>query len=122
MIETKYDIGQTIYLPWKVISITITETDILYRLSQVLEVDKPYCTGNVIEQYENQMADADCVPVENYEAEIDDLKDEITRLREMYQLEHMKVLKAKFKAPAGITGDSHHPQENIYSDEWRRLP
>ena len=117
MIETRYNIGQTIYLPWKVISITTTETEILYRLSQVLEVDKPYCTGNVIEQYENQMEDADCIPVECHEAEINDLKDEITRLREMYQLEHLKALKLKNEPHRGM--DSHHPTTNIYADDWR---
>jgi hypothetical protein len=83
----------------------------------MLDVDKPHCTGNVIEQYEGQMSDADCIPVEAHEAEIDDLKDEISRLREMYQLEHLKALKLKNEPHRGM--DSHHPNPNIYADDWR---
>lgn len=110
MIKTEYEIGQTVNLPWKVAIITVTEDGTRYRLE-----------NEAIEQAltltENQMTDTECISAEAYEAEINDLKDEITRLREMYQLEHMKALKLKYDA---VQGDSHHPHSNTYSDDWRR--
>lgn len=75
--------------------------------------------GNIIVKVENK-EDVDAIPADQHEAEINDLKDEIVRLREMYQLEHIKVLKGKFEASKGKGNDSHHPQNNIYNDDWRR--
>ena len=113
--KTEYVIGQVVNLPWRVTSITVTEDGTRYKLSSDV-------TEITLSLKESQIIDIECISADDYEAEIADLKDEINRLREMYQLEHMKVLKAKFKAPTGITGDSHHPQENTYSDEWRKMP
>ena len=108
--KTEYVIGQVVNLPWKVASITVTEDGTKYRL-----VNDMAEWGIVLT--EHQITDTECISTETYEAEIADLKDEINRLREMYQLEHMKVLKAKFKDPTGTAGDSHHPQGNTYSDD-----
>lgn len=110
MIKTEYVIGQTVNLPWRVTSITVTEDGTRYRLE-----------NEAIEQAltltENQMTDTECISAEAYEAEINDLKDEVNRLREMYQLEHLKALKLKNEPCRGM--DSHHPNSNIYADDWR---
>ena len=110
MIDTKYNIGDTVYLPWEVVSITITEEGTKYRL-----VNDTAEWGLLLT--EHQITDTECISTENYEAEINDLKDEISRLREMYQLEHLKALKLKNEPCRGM--DSHHPNPNIYADDWR---
>ena len=110
MIKTEYEIGQTVNLPWKVAIITVTEDGTRYRLE-----------NEAIEQAltltENQMIDTECISADSHEAEIADLKDEISRLREMYQFEHLKALKLKNEPCRGM--DSHHPTPNIYADDWR---
>lgn len=58
--------------------------------------------------------EVDMIPVETYEREINELKDQVERLRDMYQMEHMKLVKEKTEH------DSHHPMPNIYADDWRR--
>ena len=110
MIETKYNIGDTVYLPWKVTKITTDGTTIWYALEYEY-APNPMTLG------EGLLDDVDCIPLKEYEAEIDDLKDEINRLREMYQLEHLKALKLKNEPCRGM--DSHHPTPNIYADDWR---
>ena len=110
MIKTEYEIGQTVNLPWKVAIITVTEDGTRYMLTND-------ATERKLSLEETQIMDMECISTENYEAEIDDLKDEITRLREMYQLEHLKALKLKNEPCRGM--DSHHPNPNIYADDWR---
>lgn len=75
--------------------------------------------GNIVVKVEEKYEE-DSIPLNEYEEEINDLKSQIERLKEMYQLEHLKVLKAKFKASNGVSSDSHHPCENTYADDWRR--
>lgn len=110
MIKTEYVIGQTVNLPWRVTSITVTEDGTRYQLTNE-------ATERTLTLTENQMTDTECISAEAYEAEINDLKDEVNRLREMYQLEHLKALKLKNEPHRGM--DSHHPTPNIYADDWR---
>ena len=110
MIKTEYEIGQTVNLPWKVAIISVTEDGTRYMLTSD-------ATEQTLSLTESQMTDTECIGAEAYEAEINDLKDEITRLREMYQLEHLKALKLKNEPCRGM--DSHHPNPNIYADDWR---
>ena len=100
MIDTKYNIGETINLPWTVASITVTENGTRYKL----ESD---ATEQTLSLTENQIVDADCISSDTHEEEINELKEDIVQLREMYQLEHMKYLKLKTGAK---------------NDEWRKLP
>ena len=100
MIKTEYDIGQTVNLPWKVASITVTEDGTKYRL-----VNDMAEWGIVLT--EHQITDTECISVDDYETEINSLKDEVNRQKEMYYLEHMKYMKLK-------TGTKN--------DEWRKLP
>ena len=110
MIKTEYVIGQTVNLPWRVTSITVTEDGTRYRLSSD-------ATEITLSLKESQITDIECISADSHEAEIADLKDEISRLREMYQLEHLKALKLKNEPCRGM--DSHHPNPNIYADDWR---
>lgn len=110
MIKTEYVIGQVVNLPWKVKSITISEDGTRYRLASD-------ATEQTLSLTEGQITDIDCISADSHEAEIADLKDEISRLREMYQLEHLKALKLKNEPHRGM--DSHHPNPNIYADDWR---
>ena len=98
MIDTKYNIGETINLPWTVASITVTENGARYKL----ESD---ATEQTLSLTENQIVDADCISSDTHEEEINELKEDIVQLKEMYQLEHMKYLKLK--------DDTKH------SNEWR---
>ena len=75
--------------------------------------------GNVVVKVEENFEE-DSIPLDEYEKEINDLKSQIERLKEMYQLEHLKVLKLKSERSKGISSDSHHPQDNTYADDWRR--
>ena len=84
MIDTKYNIGDPIYLPWEVTRIIITECATKYRLECKI-------AGQVLIINEETIPNVECISTDAYEAEINDLKDEVNRLREMYQLEHMKV-------------------------------
>lgn len=108
--KTEYVIGQVVNLPWKVKSITISEDGTRYRLASD-------ATEQTLSLTEGQITDIECISADDYEAEIADLKDEISRLREMYQLEHLKALKLKNEPCRGM--DSHHPNPNIYADDWR---
>lgn len=110
MIKTEYVIGQTVNLPWRVTSITVTEDGTRYKLASD-------ATEITLSLKESQITDTECISADYYEAEIGDLKDEICRLREMYQLEHLKALKLKNEPHRGM--DSHHPNSNIYADDWR---
>ena len=102
MIDTKYDIGQTVYLSWKIKSITKTEYAIRYKLESE-------ATEQTLTLTEGQIEDLECVKAEAYENEINSLKDDVDRLRSMYQLEHMKALKHK-------ADFSHHPKKNVYTE------
>jgi hypothetical protein len=53
------------------------------------------------------MVDTECISADDYETEINSLKDEVNRQKEMYYLEHMKYMKLKTGAK---------------NDEWRKLP
>ena len=97
MINTEYDIGQTVNLPWKVASITVTEDGTRYKLVSD-------STEQTLTLTENQMADTECISADDYEIEINSLKDEVNRQKEMYYLEHMKYMKL------------------AKNDEWRKLP
>lgn len=110
MIHTEYVIGQTVNLPWRVTSITVNEDGTRYKLSSD-------ATEITLSLKESQIIDIECISADDHEAEIADLKDEISRLREMYQLEHLKALKLKNEPCRGM--DSHHPNPNIYADDWR---
>jgi hypothetical protein len=110
VIKTEYEIGQTVNLPWKVAIITVTEDGTRYMLTND-------ATERTLSLEETQIMDMECVSADDYEAEINDLKDEISRLREMYQLEHLKALKLKNEPCRGM--DSHHPTPNTYADDWR---
>ena len=102
MIETKYNIGDTVYLAWTIKSITKNEIGIRYKL----ESD---ATEMTLTLSEGQVKDLECVTAEAYEHEINSLKDDVDRLRGMYQLEHIKVLKHK-------ADFSHHPKKNVYTE------
>lgn len=110
MIDTKYNIGDTVYLPWKVTRIMITECATKYRLESKI-------AGQVLIINEETIPNAECISTDAYEAEINALKDAISELKEKYQQEHLKALKLKCDA---VQGDSHHPHSNTYSDDWRR--
>ena len=108
--KTEYVIGQVVNLPWKVKSIMIYEGGTRYKLASD-------ATEQTLSLTEGQIRDIECISADDYEAEIADLKDEISRLREMYQFEHLKALKLKNEPCRGM--DSHHPTPNIYADDWR---
>lgn len=73
--------------------------------------------------------DIDAIPTDEYEKEVNALKDEINRWKEEYQEEHLLRLKVQEdyetlrkctweKAVAQRNGDfSHHPSPNIYKSE-----
>lgn len=111
--QTKYDIGGT-----ALVKVNIERIDI--RSDGAVQYHARIPAINLKKDWfdEATFEEADYIDTDTYEKEIDDLKDEIERLREMYQLEHMKVLKQKFDA----ADYSHSPQQNSYSDEWRKLP
>ena len=77
--KTEYVIGQVVNLPWIVKSITIYEGGTRYKLASD-------ATEITLSLTEGQITDIDCISADSHEAEIADLKDEISRLREMYQL------------------------------------
>lgn len=100
----------------------VTKDSVKWLLRNLIEDMIPVCLQDaVVTAILDKLPPADPVIQEHdYEAEINGLKDEINRLREMYHLEHMKVLKAKHNGAAGDY--SHSPERNSYSDEWRMLP
>lgn len=108
--KTEYVIGQVVNLPWKVKSITISEDGTRYRLASD-------ATEITLSLKESQITDIECISANDYEVKIDELKNEISRLREIYQYEHLKALKLKNEPCRGM--DSHHPNHNIYADDWR---
>lgn len=112
MINTKYNIGDKVSLSYKVKSIQVTRKATTYTLERKL-TDGIWKDQDVtIMLAEEEIDDTDTIPTETYEAEINDLKDEINRLREMYQLEHEKAL--KLKSVASTAMPSHNPNPNIY--------
>lgn len=106
--QTKYDIGQTAMVQVHIERINVDSGGEAQYFARV-PARKPACDWFD----ESVLEDGDFIPVEDYEREINELKDEIERLRDMYQHEHMKVVKL-------ASMPSHNPQDNIYSDDWRR--
>ena len=79
--QTKYDIGQTVYLPAEVIRIDIDKQgDIRYAVT--INV-----VGRNIENIkQEELNDDDVIPVADYEREVNKLKDEINSLRGYYRV------------------------------------
>lgn len=102
MIKTEYDVGQMVDLQAKVTSVTVKEDGIFYRL----EIPRGEAPLKFI-MAEEQMMGVECISVDDYETEINSLKDEVNRQKEMYYLEHIKYMKLKTGAK---------------NDEWRKLP
>lgn len=102
MIKTEYDVGQMVNLQAKVTSVTVKEDGIFYRL----EIPRGEAPLKFI-MAEEQMMGVECISVDDYETEINSLKDEVNRQKEMYYLEHIKYMKLKTGAK---------------NDEWRKLP
>lgn len=99
MIKTEYDVGQMVNLQAKVTSVTVKEDGIFYRL----EIPRGEAPLKFI-MAEEQMMGVECISVDDYETEINSLKDEVNRQKEMYYLEHIKYMKLKTGAK---------------NDEWR---
>lgn len=117
MKQIKYDVGESVLISGVVREVHISEDNTVYYSIEFQNTDT---YANEIKITEEHLGEVDAIQMSEYEAEIADLKDDIVQLKEMYQLEHMKFLKAKYNASAGTQGDSHHPQTNVYSDDWRR--
>lgn len=102
MIKTEYDVGQMVTLQAKVASVTVNKDGIFYGLE--IPRDEAPLKFLITEE---QMMGVECISVDDYETEINSLKDEVNRQKEMYYLEHMKYMKLKTGAK---------------NDEWRKLP
>ena len=87
----------------------VTKDSVKWLLRNLIEDMIPVCLQDaVVTAILDKLPPADPVIQEHdYEAEINGLKDEINRQKEMYQLEHMKYIKLKTGAK---------------NDEWRKLP
>lgn len=87
----------------------VTKDSVKWLLRNLIEDMIPVCLQDaVVTAILGKLPPADPVIQEHdYEAEINGLKDEINRLREMYHLEHMKYMKLKTGAK---------------NDEWKKLP
>ena len=63
-----------------------------------------------------QVLKEDTVSVEDYEREVNDLKEDVQQWRDMYQAEHLKVIRLKEQIAKDMP--SHNPEGNTYTD-WR---
>ena len=131
MIQTKYNIGDTVYLAYKISAITVGEDKTTYCLKRNGEKEIWYTAVFT----EDDMPETDCIPLEEHEAQVNALKDEVKRWKEEYQEERLKhiklaeivvpniepILKPPYKVTCASSEDgeekdySHHPHKNIYA-------
>lgn len=108
MINTKYNIGDKVCIEYEIFKITAYDVGIGYTLKRT---DRPHDyidSKDYLHYDEDMLRDIECIPVSRYEDEINDLKEEIVRLKNMYQLDHNKVLKLESEAHKDMP-------ENIYT-------
>lgn len=112
--KTKYDIGQIVNIPMEICEVSISTLGTIYSLRPTPNID----ALDIIKRFEKEMAVNDTVPLQDYEEEVNKLKDEIERLKseidrykELYQFEHEQVAKVKDLLE---TMKSHLPERNVY--------
>ena len=116
--KTKYDIGDSVKIEFKVVEIRGKKDSVLYWLEPVdymlksCESENPILKSVIVK--EDTIIDVDSIPIKEYEKEVNRLKDEINRYKELYQFEHEQVLKVKGMLE---TLKSHLPK-NISTNRW----
>lgn len=109
--KTKYDIGQMVNIPMEICEVSISALGTIYSLRPTPNID----ALDILKRFEEDIETEDSVPTEDYEREVNRLKDEINRYKELYQFEHEQVQKVKSLLE---TMKSHLPEKNTY--DWRQ--
>lgn len=114
----KHDVGETVSVNGIIKAIRIDEDGKVVYLVETETAEKSYDGSGQFAIAEENTDYA----VETYKAEISVLKTQIKVADTDRQNLFKRLLEANSKPSKGTKGDSHHPSENTYSDEWRELP
>ena len=107
--KTKYNIGETVDIEMTIRGIYIGENGVRYVLAPAFPIKSE--ARDSIRLYESDLQETDMIPTENYERDVNRLKDEVKRYKELYQFEHEQVVKVKDLLE---TMKSHLPERNTY--------
>ena len=101
----KYNIGDTVYIKGEVEEINITPDRTAYKLGIDRHAIDEYTgiKGITLLATEDELSDIDCISTEDYEREINDLKEDVEQWRDMYQAEHIKVEKLNEENDRNVT-------------------